>query len=270
MTKYVEIALAILCITVPSQPLEKKLTIATFQAVVTHREQMNSERICKKCLQPGHSAYSCENQLVCLACRQPGHRRGESCCPAFEEATALAVQELQDRKEQEQEVRREDIASDHSDSSESESEGEHDAESESQSEEFMDTVGDTSAAATAASSAPDAPVTELNAEDAEKNLELTTTDNIGADPNATPAPVSGLGTPAITAGAAKDAVGVSEKKKKKKKKQNANTNEEKERGRDKQLQTTLNFELRPRSSSSKRRREKGDSPQPEDKRAHTC
>ena len=44
--------------------------------------------MCSKCLQPGHHASVCPNDIVCLACRKEGHRRGDPSCPVFHQPHA--------------------------------------------------------------------------------------------------------------------------------------------------------------------------------------
>lgn len=69
-------------ITVPSEPLAPTLKVSVFTAKVFHREQKGEKKtvMCSKCLQQGHHASACPNDIVCRACRKPGHKRGDPAC----------------------------------------------------------------------------------------------------------------------------------------------------------------------------------------------
>ena len=72
-------------ISVPSKPLEKTLKIGRFTASVYHKEQKQNRdpnRPCGRCLQPGHTRFTCTNDVVCRECLLPGHMRGDATCTA--------------------------------------------------------------------------------------------------------------------------------------------------------------------------------------------
>ena len=63
----------------PESPLPDHIMVGTINVKLYHREQrMNIQ--CRKCLQVGHKAATCKNEVVCLDCKLPGHKRGDSSC----------------------------------------------------------------------------------------------------------------------------------------------------------------------------------------------
>ena len=68
----------------PEQPLPKRVEMGPFKATLFHFEQKEAQKQatpeCKKCLQPGHLAKDCENEIVCLSCKKPGHKKGSPQC----------------------------------------------------------------------------------------------------------------------------------------------------------------------------------------------
>ena len=224
-------------ISMPSTPLEKTLRIGRFTASIYHKEQkMNRDpnRPCGRCLQPGHTRFTCQNEVVCRECHLPGHMRGDASC------TAAAFPPLHDAHEAGQPSlpTTTTAASYQADAANESSEGSTETESESEGESFVDT-----AESPALTSDPPAPT----------------------DPASDPAPLSTQNSPHLPPENEKETE--NKKKKKKKKKKEEGRKEEESRGR--QLQTTLNFETRPRSQtpSTKRGREQdGDTPdRPDDK-----
>ena len=64
----------------PLHPLPGSIKIGHFKAFLHHQEQM-AEIICSKCLEKGHKASNCKNQVVCLECKEKGHKKGDYMCP---------------------------------------------------------------------------------------------------------------------------------------------------------------------------------------------
>ena len=76
-------------IDVPSKPLERSLSFGGFTARLYHKEQPKKEKgsiICSRCLQTGHWASDCQNDIACLDCRKSGYKRGD---PARSAVTML-------------------------------------------------------------------------------------------------------------------------------------------------------------------------------------
>ena len=75
-------------ITVPQNPIAKKLEIADqFTASIYHKEMRSARKtpVCSKCLRVGHHQSTCNSEIICRACKNPGHRRGDPECPIFNE-----------------------------------------------------------------------------------------------------------------------------------------------------------------------------------------
>ena len=60
--------------------LPTSMEIGKYRAVIYHRGQTNDKLKCNKCLETGHVAKNCENEVVCKSCGQSGHIMAE--CPA--------------------------------------------------------------------------------------------------------------------------------------------------------------------------------------------
>ena len=84
-----------LFITVPPQPLERKLKVCYYNASVWHEEQKQVRKVvkCSNCLETGHHHSSCDQEVVCIACRQPGHKRGSELCQIAGEAAERPARE---------------------------------------------------------------------------------------------------------------------------------------------------------------------------------
>ena len=277
-------------ISTPSKPLERTLDIKGFSASILHREQDAVPRTCRKCLQPGHGAFSCTNEMVCMACRLPGHRRGDSCCPAVTETAATAAggttTETHDQQERAESRAGSDMESEGDDTegeTETESEGDHENAVETADKEAPE--NHVHAAESHSTSQAERTSSVLTEEPEAPSLAEMTKNEDPAHASASHASEVAANTPSATVSAhapeaTKDksneqTVGKKkDKKKKKKKSKEEEINKEVEETArlsrpDKRVQTTLNFESRPRSQTpNKRPRENdGDSPQLEDRRA---
>ena len=89
-------------VTLPTEPLPRKLKIGRFTAEVYHREQrtaaLQAGRECFKCLEKGHIAVECVNEMKCRDCRQEGHRSGDPACKWIEQA-AMHEERINDEEE---------------------------------------------------------------------------------------------------------------------------------------------------------------------------
>ena len=89
-------------VSMPKEPLPRKLKIGIFNAEVYHREQrtaaIQAARECFKCLEKGHIAAGCENAVKCKDCRQEGHRSGDPDCQWIEQA-AMHEKRIHDEQE---------------------------------------------------------------------------------------------------------------------------------------------------------------------------
>ena len=56
------------------------MEIGSFRVRLYYREQQRPAVKCGKCLQEGHVAALCNNEIVCIVCRQPGHKQGDPTC----------------------------------------------------------------------------------------------------------------------------------------------------------------------------------------------
>ena len=252
-------------ITTPTKPLDKTLKICSFNVSISHREQDAQPRPCRKCLQPGHNAFVCTNEMVCLACRQPGHRKGDPCCPAISETADAVIHESHESHEQ-NDGQEERASSDDDESEESEAEGE--TESKADYESASDTAD------------KEAPVHHAALQSTSPAETTTSEAAVSASPAPAPAADNTLSATGseCTASAKKDGrnAGTAGKKKDKRNKntkdvvENNENNETRSTCRpDTKKQTKLPFESRSRSETpSKRAREKdGDSPKLEERRA---
>ena len=264
-------------ISVPSRPLEKTLKIGGFTASVYHKEQKaerNVNRPCGRCLQPGHTRFTCQNDIVCRDCLLPGHMRGDDRCTAVSAAPAPppppphAVHESQEPETHGQEATATAATAtetgqadtdESSEAAETDSDGETDFSDAAESPAPMSANDPALTPAAIFDNAPPAPSVSTTDNEEEKK-----TDPI-SDPTQNPTSEPTQNPTSVPPEDNKETEN-KKKKKKKKKKEDAKKDEE-SRGR--QLQTTLNFETRPRSQtpSTKRGREKdGDTPdRPEDK-----
>ena len=234
-------------ITVPTRPLERSLTIGGITASIFHKEQNIKPRPCSNCLQDGHAAHSCHNDVVCLQCKLPGHRKGDPRCPGVEE-TAEATFHGQDASKE---------------TEKNETAGETETESETD-----DSEGE--GAEANEKSKPHVPaVTPPPANPAEPTAEVNTAhEKPAAAAATTPDAAASMGSAQDTAEDTPDGENNTKEKKKKKKKKKNKEQDEESRGRDRHVQTTLDFHSRLRSQTPKRPRETdGDSPVMEDRRA---
>ena len=63
----------------PTIPLPEFTFIGKFKAFLSHQEQL-TDIPCSKCLEYGHRARRCRNEIVCHDCNEKGHRRGHPTC----------------------------------------------------------------------------------------------------------------------------------------------------------------------------------------------
>ena len=63
----------------PTYPLPEYTFIGKFKAFLSHQEQL-TQIPCSNCLEFGHRARRCRNQVVCLDCKEKGHRKGHHSC----------------------------------------------------------------------------------------------------------------------------------------------------------------------------------------------
>lgn len=69
-------------VSVPDRPLEKFMKVSFFNAKIYHKEQklLAKSVTCSKCLQDGHHASQCNNEIVCRVCKKQGHKKGDPRC----------------------------------------------------------------------------------------------------------------------------------------------------------------------------------------------
>ena len=83
-------------ISVPDTPLPRKMDVGNFKVEIYHKEQrlvaLQANRECYKCLEKGHVAINCENNIKCRDCRKEGHRAGDPACGWVEQAAMFERQ----------------------------------------------------------------------------------------------------------------------------------------------------------------------------------
>ena len=83
-------------ISVPDTPLPRKMDVGNFKVEIYHKEQrlvaLQANRECYKCLEKGHVATNCENNIKCRDCRKEGHRSGDPACGWVEQAAMFEKQ----------------------------------------------------------------------------------------------------------------------------------------------------------------------------------
>ncbi len=71
-------------IPVPAVPLKRDLRIGIYSAKLFHKEQWynakKGDKVCNRCLEPGHYVRACANPIKCRTCLKSGHRAGDPIC----------------------------------------------------------------------------------------------------------------------------------------------------------------------------------------------
>ncbi len=71
-------------IPVPAVPLKRNIRLGIYQAKFFHKEQWFGEKkmdkICNRCLLPGHYVRECTNPIRCKTCQGEGHKAGDPVC----------------------------------------------------------------------------------------------------------------------------------------------------------------------------------------------
>jgi len=87
-------------IEVPAKPLPAKVDLASFKATIYHAEQKQQPKLqqkCGRCLQMGHIARACTNEMLCFDCKKPGHKKGSPDCSAFTSLSNAAAHPPEDQ-----------------------------------------------------------------------------------------------------------------------------------------------------------------------------
>ena len=71
-------------IDLPSHHVERQCKMGDFTALLYYREMKDNMK-CRNCLQTGHKAFECPNDITCIACKKSGHRRGDEICEMVSE-----------------------------------------------------------------------------------------------------------------------------------------------------------------------------------------